>query len=103
MVFIEQIMVSILNLVGMGLAQLVSAPPPTKNVWFGLKFPPGYVYGLTTPTSALSLMIELDQNIGSNLAICKHYMAIYNTPSVQGKTPPSVARLPAAQRTVSSR
>jgi len=28
-------------------------------------------------------MIELDQNIGTNLAICKHYMAIYNTPTVQ--------------------
>ncbi|XP_043242131.1 26S proteasome non-ATPase regulatory subunit 12-like isoform X3 [Amphibalanus amphitrite] len=30
-----------------------------------------------------NLMIELDQNIGSNLSICKHYLAIYNTPSVQ--------------------
>jgi len=30
-----------------------------------------------------TLMIELDQHEGSYLSICKHYRAIYNTPSVQ--------------------
>nr|CAG4640805.1 EOG090X04UV [Eulimnadia texana] len=29
------------------------------------------------------LMIQVDQNEGSNLAICKHYRAIYNTPVIQ--------------------
>jgi len=29
------------------------------------------------------LMIELDQHEGSYLAICKHYRAVYNTPSIQ--------------------
>lgn len=28
-------------------------------------------------------MIELDQHEGSYLAICKHYMAIYNTEQIQ--------------------
>lgn len=29
------------------------------------------------------LMIELDQHDGSYLAICKHYLAIYNTPIIK--------------------
>ena len=29
------------------------------------------------------LMIELDQHEGSYLAICKHYLAIYNTEQIQ--------------------
>jgi 26S proteasome regulatory subunit N5 len=29
------------------------------------------------------LMIELDQNEGSYLAICKHYLALFNSPSIQ--------------------
>lgn len=28
-------------------------------------------------------MIELDQNSGSYLAICKHYLAVFNSPSIQ--------------------
>ena len=29
------------------------------------------------------LMIELDENEGLYLSICKHYLAVYNTPSIQ--------------------
>ena len=28
-------------------------------------------------------MIELDQQDGAYLAVCKHYMAIYNTPLIK--------------------
>ncbi|XP_064478635.1 26S proteasome non-ATPase regulatory subunit 12-like isoform X2 [Ornithodoros turicata] len=31
------------------------------------------------------LMIELDQHEGSYLAICRHFLALYNTPSIQDK------------------
>jgi len=31
-------------------------------------------------------MIELDQHDGAYLAVCKHYMAIYNTPMIKDDT-----------------
>lgn len=33
------------------------------------------------------LMIEVDQHEGSYLAICKHYLALYNTPVIKEDIP----------------